>query len=331
MPGDIFIAYPAKVAFKTYQTRWQLGDIYISGNVKPTEDNPQGLGCYLVMTGRGCDDIFNILDSHNRTFGHMFHQCVRWFGTEFHFTRLDIAIDDRNEVPFFTPAQIRKKFEKEEFVSTSDFYHFDDSKYDTDDLARTAYLGSGKSAISYRFYDKDREVSAKYNKSLDEIGSWKRTEIQLRDEKAHAFAMLFEERPMELGELAFGLLAENLRFVVPNKNESNKSRWKTCRFWKRFLGNVEPLKLHIPKTQNSLLETQQWLTDGGVISAVKGFYFLEEHDALGELKSVGKMLDKARYSPPLSSKLTGHLQRIGREELIPHIQYDTKSGKGGAV
>ena len=118
------------------------------------------------------------------------------------FTRLDIAIDDRNEVPFFTPAQIRKKFEKEEFVSTSDFYHFDDSKYDTDDLARTAYLGSGKSAISYRFYDKDREVSAKYNKSLDEIGSWKRTEIQLRDEKAHAFAMLFEERPMELGELA---------------------------------------------------------------------------------------------------------------------------------
>ena len=110
MPEDIFITYPAKVAFKTYQTRWQLGDIYISDNAKPTEDNPEGLGCYLVITGRGCDDIFNILDSHNRTFGHMFHQCVRWFGTEFHFTKLDIAIDDRNEVPFFTPAQIRKKY-----------------------------------------------------------------------------------------------------------------------------------------------------------------------------------------------------------------------------
>ena len=34
MPEDIFITYPAKVAFKTYQTRWQLGDIYISGNAK---------------------------------------------------------------------------------------------------------------------------------------------------------------------------------------------------------------------------------------------------------------------------------------------------------
>ena len=42
MPEDIFITYPAKVAFKTYQTRWQLGDIYISGNAKPTEDNPEG-------------------------------------------------------------------------------------------------------------------------------------------------------------------------------------------------------------------------------------------------------------------------------------------------
>ena len=34
------------------------------------------------------------------------------------------------------------------------------------------------------------------------------------------------------------------------------------------------------------------------------FYFLEEHDALGGLERVGTMLDKARYSTSLSSKLT---------------------------
>ena len=32
-----------------------------------------------------------------------------------------------------------------------------------------------------------------------------------------------------------------------------------------------------------------------------------------------------------SASLDKYLQEIGREELIPHIQYDTKSGKGGAV
>ena len=137
------------------------------------------------------------------------------------------------------------------------------------------------------------------------------------------------DRPLELGELAFGLLANNLRFVVPNRNESNKSRWKTCRFWERFLGAVEVLKLQVPKQHNSLEETQQWLTEGGVISAVKSFYFLEEHDALGGLEKVGTMLDKARYSNSLSSKLTAHLQRIDRTDLIPYIQYDTKHGKGG--
>ena len=63
--------------------------------------------------------------------------------------------------------------------------------------------------------------------------------------------MTFKDRQVELGELAFGLLADNIRFVVPNKNERNKSRWKTCRFWERFLGAVEVLKLYIPKQHKS--------------------------------------------------------------------------------
>ncbi|WP_236878498.1 MULTISPECIES: replication initiation factor domain-containing protein [Clostridia] len=331
LPTDIFITYPATIAFKTYQLRWQIGDIYISGEAKKTEDNPQGLGCYLVMTGRGCDDIFRILDSKGCTFGDMFERCVRWFGSDFHFTRLDIAIDDRNEVPFFTPEQLRKKCEREEFISTSEYCKHDASKYPHDDWAGTLYIGAGKSDISYRIYDKDKEVCTKQNKTLDEVGSWKRTEIQLRSDKAHAFAMLFRDSPYDLGKLTFNLLAGNLRFIVPDKKERNKSRWKTCRFWKRFLGKVEPLKLYVPQPHNTLEETQQWLTEGGVISAVKGFYFLEEHGALGDLERVEDMLHKARYSTALAGKLTGHLQRIDREELIPFIQYNTKQGKGGVL
>lgn len=39
--------------------------------------------------------------------------------------------------------------------------------------------------------------------------------MQLRDKKAHSFAMLFKDNPLDLGKLAFNLLAGNLRFVVP--------------------------------------------------------------------------------------------------------------------
>ena len=146
----------------------------------------------------------------------------------------------------------------------------------------------------------------------------------MRDKKAHAFAMLLKDNPLDLGRLAFNLLSSNLRFVVPNVNESNRSRWKTCRFWERFLGNVEPLKLHIPQIHNTLMETQQWLKEGGVLSAVKGFYYLEQNDALGDLERVDAMLETVCYSPSLAGKLTAHLQRIGREELIPFILYDTR-------
>ena len=45
---DIFNFYPATVKFKIYQTRWQIGDIYVSGDARKAVDNPQGLGCYLV-------------------------------------------------------------------------------------------------------------------------------------------------------------------------------------------------------------------------------------------------------------------------------------------
>lgn len=129
LPTDIFNVYPATIKFKTYQARWQIGDIYVSGDARKTEDNPQGLGCYLVMTGRGCDDIFRILDSRNCTFGDMFRRCERRYGLDnFHFTRLDIAIDDKNEKPFFTIEQIKKKCEKEEFISNSEGYHFDENK-----------------------------------------------------------------------------------------------------------------------------------------------------------------------------------------------------------
>lgn len=64
----------------------------------------------------------------------------------------------------------------------------------------------------------------KYQKPYETIGSWKRTEIQLRDEKAHVFALMFKVHPLDLGKLAFDLLAGNLRFLKPDKKQSNKSR-----------------------------------------------------------------------------------------------------------
>lgn len=78
--------------------------------------------------------------------------------------------------------------------------------------------------------------------------------------------------------------------------------------------------------RNTLQETQRWLKESGVLSAVKGFCFLEENDALGGLESIGDMLKSVKYSSVLGHKLVGHLSRINREDLIPYIYDDIKKG-----
>ena len=65
-----------------------------------------------------------------------------------------------------------------------------------------------------------------------------------------------------------------------------------------------------------------------MISAVKSFYFLEEHDALGGLEKVGTMLDKARYSNSPFQQTNRPLTEDRPHRPYPYIQYDTKHGKG---
>lgn len=324
LPLDIFLKVPARMKHKTYQSLHQIGGIKVYGDCEWTDDNPLGLGSYLELSGRGCDDIFRILDKRGLTFGDFFWRCQNKYNRLFHLTRLDVAIDDRNEVPYFTIEQIKKKCEKDEFIGNSNSFRFAESSFTEMGTAKTVYIGSGKSNLSYRLYDKDKEVCMKHQKAYEEVGSWKRTEIQLRDEKAHDFAMLLMDEPLNLGELAFNLLAGNLRFIVPDKKQSNRSRWKTCQFWKRFLGAAKPLQLHREIPKSSLLDTQRWLKEGGVLSAVKGFYFLEKNQALGELERVEDMLRKIKYSHSLGNKIMGHLYEIGREDLIPYVQDDTR-------
>ena len=70
---------------------------------------------------------------------------------------------------------------------------FDTSKCSADsDSRRSLRCGAAtatcpppakRRCLSYRFYDKDIEQSVKHNILLDKIGSWKRTELELRDDK----------------------------------------------------------------------------------------------------------------------------------------------------
>ena len=165
-----------------------------------------------MLSGQGCDDYYSFLQAGNNTYNNFFDYCIQIAGKgNFHLTRLDIAIDDKNNIPYFTVEQIKRKCLKDEFVSKSKSYRFSESSFD-DDTAKTVYIGDGKSNISYRFYEKDKEQAGKYNFNYAEMGNWIRAELQLHDEIAHSFAIMMCETFEELGNLAFDLLSSSLRF-----------------------------------------------------------------------------------------------------------------------
>lgn len=193
LPIDFFVDREAKVKHKEYTKLYQIGNIKVFGNIPQSEENPLGLGCYLVLSGSGCRDFFRTFsNSEEIDYSSFFRRCNSYRNRngflQYHITRLDVAIDDRNEKPFFTIEQLHSKCLKEEFVSSSRTYRFVESSIWENETAKTLYIGDGKSNLSYRFYDKDKEQCKKYEIAYEDMGSWKRTELQLRDEVAHKFA-----------------------------------------------------------------------------------------------------------------------------------------------
>ncbi|WP_099224586.1 replication initiation factor domain-containing protein [Listeria costaricensis] len=318
---------PRTIKFKKYTRCYSVGAIHVYGDVPPSEDNPNGLGAYLSLTGAGCQELQSLLDVQRRKWHEFFSDCYDYTEGHLHTTRLDLAIDDKNEKPFFTIQQLYKKCQREEFRSRSRYYELRASRFDENDTGKTLYIGNPKSDIIYRFYDKDKEQAGKHKCELEAFGSWKRTEIQLRNSVAHAIFLqiLFDHNT--LSQCAFNFLNDNLNFLVEDKEQQNKSRWKTCRFWKRFLGAAESMPLSRSEKNVALHETQKWLVDGGALAILEGFHFLEKHHALGELESLQEMKKSTQFSASFADKLVTHLVLIGRQELIPLVHEQTKQAE----
>ncbi len=279
-------------------------------------------GCMVELSGRACSN-FSFNNSFKRLFSCLFNYRKN---ISFRITRLDIAIDDRNEIPYFNVETIKRKCEKREFISTCSKFKTIQSDFEDKDFARTVYIGSSESDFSIRFYEKDKEQAIKYNYDIEQMGAWNRVEMQLRNDIAHNIGEKLST--MELGEVAFSLLKEKIRFIVPSKDDINKSRWKTCDFWHRFMGAVEPLKLNSKPSNDDLSITRSWLINGGVLGAIKAFKFLEENNALGDYMPIEPVIDESEFSVQLNQKVVSHLISIKREDLIPKVNCQTKNVKG---
>jgi phage replication initiation protein len=184
------------------------------------------MGVCLEMSGQGCR-VFETFGSGN--WNEIFNKfCVE--DNSHNITRLDVAYDDFTGI--IPLEQIAELTRKQLYIAKARKWSVD---YSSDGLS--VYIGSNKSDVLIRFYDKASE------RGYDDDVHWVRCEIQFRKDRAKSFI----ECDGTIGRKYAGVLNNYLRFIEENPDDTNRNRWETEQFWLDFVQTVEKISIYTAK------------------------------------------------------------------------------------
>lgn len=172
-----------------------------------------------------------------------------------HVTRLDLAIDDKVS-PYFTLLELQEILEQQRFISKFRSWQLVKDCTTSNELTgATIYLGSRRSDIMLRVYDKQLEQIAKGVEGAAEV-PWVRWELELKNEYANV-ALVDLLKGINVGELVFGILSNYFRVIV--FDDSNKSRCSMDKKWKMFIDEVLKITLFVMQEPPTLLDKKKWV------------------------------------------------------------------------
>jgi phage replication initiation protein len=220
------------------------------------------------------------------------------------FKRVDIAMDDTQGL--LDMKEIARKTEdKCEIVCLAHEGIRHKGTFGRTKDGHTETYGSRQSETFVRIYDKAAEQSAKTGEL---IALWIRVEFEYKGDRAQAVADYIATHRETWREAARGWFLAYLDFKEPGEDE-NKSRWKTCAWWLRFLENASKVRLFISREAKTVDDVKNWV-DKQVAPSLFVLSMTIGHDALfhiiGEaserlsnkhvdmIQSYGQMLDKMR-------------------------------------
>lgn len=229
------------------------------------------MGICVEMSGKGCRNFEKLgTGDYNELLGYIVSN-----PHDLNITRLDLAFDDFDNMLNFDT--IIEHIKSKSYVSC--FRRFKVIKeYSQDEKfeSTTVYCGSDKSDTLFRIYDKRAE------QERFDLSHWVRFEIQLRNNNALSFANLLISGN-SLGSLFVKVVNRYLRFVVPNDNDSNRSRWTTADWWFNFLGTVEKISLFIPDVDYTEIRLEKFVKkqcSGAVVAFIALFGFSSFRDVI---------------------------------------------------
>jgi phage replication initiation protein len=216
------------------------------GNISIYYHGREDMGCHVEMSGQGCRH-YEAQFTEN-PWQELVNKALQ---ADAHFKRLDLAIDNVDGALSLDricaalqdhERQVRTLFGEWRRILKGGFHEGETV------TGETIYLGSTKSHVMFRIYDKAQESG------ID--GQWLRFEVQLRDKRAHEAAKLFIS-DISVGSLATGII--NNYFAIINADDSNKTRCTLQPWWSAWLQATEKIRLTTEKAIKSVADSMEFI------------------------------------------------------------------------
>ena len=220
----------------------------------------------LRLSGQGCRE-FETLSGFDWL---QLFTVIRSFPSS-KFTRIDLAIDDFNEIYTVNKIKdyldtgycvtrltestdkVRKKIPKRIFDEETQQETFHQKT-----IENSLYIGSMKSRLSINIYDKKLEREENDQVTDGTWDTWTRTELRCKREYADQTADFILHFQNDLGEVALGILNKNIRFVRKEHTDSNISRRPNVRWWQNFISEVQKLKFSLKAPDRTIEKAKTW-------------------------------------------------------------------------
>lgn len=307
--------------FNGYMNSATYGSILIAFN----DDGRNEMGIHLCMSGQACREYEKLFDLD------LDWQSFFALVTNFpiNVSRLDIAIDDFKG--YFTIDQVYKNAKRGCMTATrvTKARRFEEFFIDNGETCgQTFYVGKTNWVI--RFYDK---LAERKNKGKDVLlDFWNRYEIQLRSNVANEAIKYLAFNQTELGQFVKGFLMSKIDFKINNKTDTNKSRWKSQKWWLDFLQDVESIPLTQKAPDMTIEKKYKWIDK----QVARSFYMLtkafpDEKKLVQYLKYRGleridksheREIDDFKNSPEsfiLNREMNEFINNTKKDFLGPHL------------
>ncbi|MBC2294743.1 replication initiation factor domain-containing protein [Listeria booriae] len=276
----------SEVARMSYVGMYQIDNIHCY-YAAPSDD---AKGILIQMSGQGCRQFEGFLEARGKTWFDFLKDCTKHGGQ---FPRLDIAIDDTKT--YLDINKLIVKCIKNEVVTRFSKFNTNSGgrfgKIDAEPTGSTLYLGSKKSDIFFRFYEKNYEQAEKLKIDVAEFGAWNRYELAMMDDRAYeAVKLLIRTEDMSL--VGRGILNNYVCFVNWKK-DANKYRAQTYRDWERFLNGATKMPLTVEAEREFYQKSMNWLRN----SASNTMKMVQEIDKIRGTNDLDEMIAEAELKP----------------------------------